>query len=59
MMNVVGSKWVLKIKLKSDGSKTRLEVKGCSQKEGIGYDEAFSRVVKTYYHLNYFKPCYS
>ncbi|GJV60135.1 ribonuclease H-like domain-containing protein [Tanacetum coccineum] len=46
----IGSKWIFKIRYKSDGEidryKTRLVAKDFNQKEGIDYEETFSHVVK-------------
>nr|GEY16511.1 ribonuclease H-like domain-containing protein [Tanacetum cinerariifolium] len=41
----IGSKWVFKIKYKSDGKIDRFKAKGFGQKEGINYEKAFSPVM--------------
>lgn len=46
----ISSKWVYKVKYKSDGNiercKGRLVIRSCTQKEGIDYNETYSHVVK-------------
>ena len=50
-MNVVGSRWVYKIKCGSDGSikryKASLVARGFTQQEGIDYSKTFGFTLKT------------
>lgn len=46
-MNIIGAKWVFKVKYKADNTlkklKVRLAAKGYNQEEGVDYFDIFSR----------------
>ena len=45
-MNVLSNKWVLKVKPIDNEYKARLVIRGFQQKQGVDYDETFSKVVR-------------
>ncbi|XRB11878.1 retrovirus-related Pol polyprotein [Pseudoscourfieldia marina] len=57
--NLIGCKWVFKIKLNSDGSiaryKARLVAQGFSQIHGVDYSETYAPVVQTRHYEHYWR----
>lgn len=59
-MNIVGSKWIFKIKYNSDGTvqrhKARLVSQGFHQTPGVDFHETFSLVIEPP-NKTHFDPC--